>query len=111
MRHEDLPNLYSAATMFIFPSLWEGFGIPVIEAMACGTPVITSNSSCLPEIAGGAALLVDPYSVDEITGAMEKINSDGVLQRSLSTAGIERTRQFAWRRTAEQSLEVYKRAV
>jgi glycosyltransferase involved in cell wall biosynthesis len=110
VKHEDLPNLYSAAEMFLFPSLWEGFGIPVIEAMACGTPVITSNNSCLPEVAGNAALLVNPYSVDDIAGAMHKIHSNSALKEQLSQTGLLRSKEFTWKKTAEQSLLVYRQA-
>jgi glycosyltransferase involved in cell wall biosynthesis len=111
LRHEDLAVLYSGARMFVFPSLWEGFGIPVIEAMACGTPVITSDDSCLPEIAGGAALLVDPTSVEAIAEAMERVDSDESLREGLRAKGLERARFFSWRRTAEQTLAAYRMAL
>ncbi|MBN2241514.1 MAG: glycosyltransferase family 4 protein [Acidobacteria bacterium] len=111
LSHEALPDLYSAAEMFLFPSLWEGFGIPIIESMACGTPVVTSDNSCMPEIAGGAALHVNPYSVDDIVEAMRKIHSDTALRQRLTHAGIRRAAGFSWEKAAEQSLEVYKAAV
>ena len=107
--NEDLPALYSGAEFFVFPSLWEGFGIPIVEAMACGTPVITSNVSSLPEIAGDAALLVDPYSVDAITDAMLRISQDSNLCQSLRQRGFERARQFSWRQNAQQTLAVYRK--
>jgi glycosyltransferase involved in cell wall biosynthesis len=110
VNNQDLPVLYSGAEMFVFPSLWEGFGIPVIEAMACSTPVLTSNNSALPEVAGGAAVLIDPYSVEDIASGMYKLFSDATLRQSLRAKGLERAKFFTWRRTAQQTLEAYKRA-
>lgn len=107
----DLPLLYAGAQLFAFPSLWEGFGIPVVEAMACGTPVLTSNLSALPEIAGGAALLVNPYSTAEIAAAMNSLLEDGELVARLRLAGIERARQFNWQATAEGTLAAYRQAL
>lgn len=106
---EDLPFLYNAASIMVYPSLFEGFGLPVVEAMACGTPVITSFGSSLEEIAGGAALLVDPYSTSAIASALEKLASDRSLQLSLREAGLERSATFSFRRMAEQTCEVYHR--
>jgi glycosyltransferase involved in cell wall biosynthesis len=105
----DLPALYNGAEFLAFPSLWEGFGIPVVEAMACGTPVLTSNLSSLPEIAAGAAVLVDPLSVEEIAAGMQRIGQDDELRARLRQRGLERARDFSWRRTAEQTLAVYRR--
>jgi glycosyltransferase involved in cell wall biosynthesis len=105
---DDLPALYNGADLFVFPSLYEGFGLPVLEAMACGTPVITSNVSSLPEVAGNAALLVDPYNVDELAGAIRRILSDPALAADLRAKGLERARQFSWERTAQETLEVYR---
>lgn len=102
----DLPNLISGATALVFPSLWEGFGFPVLEAMACGTPVITSNISSLPEVAGDAAILVNPYSIEEITAAMQTIASDSQLRSHLSHLGLQRAKQFSWEKTAKQTIEV-----
>ncbi len=109
--HADLPFLYSGAAMLVFPSLWEGFGLPVIEAMACGTPVVTSNVSSLPEVAGGAAVLVDPNSVDEISDGMRRILDDGALREDLCARGRKRAEAFTWERTARQTLDVYARAI
>jgi glycosyltransferase involved in cell wall biosynthesis len=97
---EKLPSLYRGAQALIFPSLYEGFGLPVLEAMACGTPVVTSNVTALPEIAGDAALLVDPTSVDEIAGAMGKIAGKTSLRSQLRERGHVRSSQFSWARTA-----------
>jgi glycosyltransferase involved in cell wall biosynthesis len=106
----DLPLLYNAAQMFAYPSLYEGFGLPVVEAMACGTPVITSNVSCMPEIAGEAALLVNPYHEAEIAAALVRLASDEPYRRELGALGLARARAFSWERTAQQTLEVYRRA-
>lgn len=111
VRNQDLPVLYSGAEMFVFPSLWEGFGIPVAEAMACGTPVITSNLSSLPEVAGGAAVLVDPYSVQDIAAGMHALFSDAALRETLRSKGLQRAQQFSWQRTARETLAVYERAI
>lgn len=111
VRHDDMPHLYGGAVMFAFPSLWEGFGIPVLEAMACGAPVLTSNTSSLPEVAGGAALTVNPLSVDEITAGLCSLAHDAGLRARLSAAGLERARQFSWERTATETLAVYRRVM
>ncbi len=105
---EDMPMLYSAAHAFLFPTLWEGFGIPVIEAMACGTPVITSNLSSLPEVSGDAALLVDPYRVDEIAQAMLTLWRDSDEADAMARRGVVNARRFSWDETARQTLAVYR---
>lgn len=105
----ELPQLYSGAVALAYPSLWEGFGLPIVEAMAAGTPVITSNNSSMREIGGDAAILVDPESVEEIAMAMHSIASDVSLQQSLRDKGLARATQFTWRSTAEQTLALYKR--
>jgi glycosyltransferase involved in cell wall biosynthesis len=102
----DLPALYSAADAFCFPSLYEGFGLPVLEAMACGTPVVTSNLSSLPEISGEAALLVDPASVDEISAALIRVLTDQEERARLTAAGLKRSREFTWSRTADETLSL-----
>ncbi len=106
--NEHLPALYSGAEMLVFPSLWEGFGLPVLEAMACGTPVLTSNLSSLPEIAGGAAVLVDPYSMSSIVDGMKRIAEDESLRAQLRAAGFERVRYFTWQANAQRTLQVYR---
>jgi glycosyltransferase involved in cell wall biosynthesis len=105
--YDDLPVVYSGASMFVFPSLSEGFGMPVIEAMACGVPVVTSHVDALPEITGNAALLVDPYSTRDIAGAMHRIYTDDRLRTTLCERGLERARLFSWQRTAQQTLSAY----
>lgn len=104
----DLPLLYAGATALVHPSLWESFGLVLLEAMRCGTPLITSNLSAMPEIAAGAALLVNPYRVEEIAGAMDRVASDSYLRQKLSRAGLERSKEFSWERTARASVAVYR---
>lgn len=105
----DLSALYSGARAFVFPSLWEGFGIPLLEAMNCGTPVISSSATCLPEIAGGAALLVDPFSIESIAEAMTTVDSSEETRNTLIRAGFNRAREFTWERCAAATLETYHR--
>jgi glycosyltransferase involved in cell wall biosynthesis len=105
---EDLPFLYSGAEVFIFPSLSEGFGIPVIEAMACGTPVVASNRTSIPEIAGNAALLVDPLNIDEMAGAIHAVLSKSSLRQQLIKKGLERAKVFSWKKTARGTLDLYQ---
>ncbi len=105
----DLPALYSAARCFAFPSLYEGFGLPVLEAMACGAPVVTSNVSSLVEVAGQAALLVDPLSVDDIGAALARLLTDEPLRVHLVEQGLRQAAQFTWERAARQLLEIYQR--
>lgn len=100
---EDLPALLSGALAFAFPSLYEGFGLPVVEAMACGTPVVCSQSSSLPEAAGDAALLVDPLDPEAISAALARIVGDEGLRRELVRRGFEQARQFSWRRCAREA--------
>lgn len=106
---DELPGLTAGATAFIYPSLYEGFGFPVAQAMAAGVPVITSNTSCLPEVAGDGALLVDPRSTSEIQGALEKLLSSSSLQQHLRAGGMERARQYRWEACARKSLEFFRR--
>lgn len=108
---EDLPALYAGAALFVFPSLYEGFGLPVLEAMACGTPVITSNVSSLPEVAGDAALTVNPFDVEAIADTMRRVLADPALAAHLRERGLARARQFSWERTARETLAVYERVL
>lgn len=108
---KDLPAVYSAADLFVFPSLYEGFGLPVLEAIACGTPVICSSTSSLPEVAGDAALLVDPRDVRALAGAMGRVLMDEHLTAELRARGIERARWFTWERAARETMEVYRSVV
>jgi glycosyltransferase involved in cell wall biosynthesis len=106
---DELPGLTAGATAFIYPSLYEGFGFPVAQAMAAGVPVITSNTSCLPEIAGDGALLVDPRSPAEIESALEKLLTSPALQQQLRAAGRARAQQYRWEICARRSLEFFRR--
>jgi len=107
--YDDLPKIISGAIALVFPSLWEGFGLPVLEAMACGTPVITSNLSSLPEVAGDAAILIDPYKVAEITDAMHAIATQSRLRFHLSQLGLQRASLFSWEKTGKETVDVLKR--
>ena len=104
---EDLPAFYNAASLVAYPTLYEGFGLPVLEAMACGTPVVTSNNSSLPEVAGNAALLVDSRKPEEIAVALQRLLADEALRNELSSRGILRARQFTWEKAAKETLEVF----
>jgi glycosyltransferase involved in cell wall biosynthesis len=105
---EELPALYQGAIVFAYPALWEGFGLPVLEAMASGVPVLTSATSSLREIAEGAALLVNPLGVTSIADGLRQLLCDEPLRAKLRQLGLERARQFSWRQTAEATLRVYE---
>lgn len=107
----ELLRLYQYSRMFVFPTLYEGFGLPVLEAMACGTPVLTSSVSSLPEIAGDAALLTDPYSVEQISDAIVRLALDEELRGTLREKGIARAKMFSWTTTAQQTLDVYRSVI
>jgi glycosyltransferase involved in cell wall biosynthesis len=107
---KDLPVIYNLGEIFAFPSVYEGFGLPVVEAMACGTPVVTSNTSSLDEIASGAAETVDPYDVGALSAAFVRLARDPDWRRQLSERGLARARQFSWGRTAREMLAVYQHA-
>lgn len=107
--YSELPMLYSGARMFVFPSFWEGFGLPVIESMACGTPVITSRVTSLPEVAGDAAVLVDPSSVEEISAAMIRVETDDSFRTTLISRGFERKKAFTWEKCALETRKYYER--
>lgn len=105
---EKLPDLLRGSMGFILPSLWEGFGIPVLEAMATGTPVIVSNVSSLPEVVGKAGLLVDPYSVDQIEQAIRTLITDKKLRQKYGKMGLEQAQKFSWEKMAKQVLKVFE---
>ncbi len=105
---QDLPYIYAGAAVFAFPSFYEGFGFPVLEAMACGVPVVTSNVSSLPEVAGDAALLVDPHQPEQIAKAISQLLVDEKLRRDLVEKGLRHARQFTWERTARETLRVFE---
>jgi len=105
---EDLRMLYAHAECFVFPSLYEGFGIPLLDAMACGAPVIAGSRSALPEVAGDAALYVDPQDSEELGAELERLVSDRALQEQLRNKGFERVKQFTWDRAAQETLALYR---
>ena len=105
---EWLPQLYSNALAFVYPSIHEGFGLPPLEAMSCGAPVILSETSSLPEVGGDAALYVDPFSIDSIQSAIEKIVNDSELRNALSEKSLLQSRKFSWDETARLTEEVYR---
>jgi glycosyltransferase involved in cell wall biosynthesis len=106
-----LPSLLSGAKISLYPSLYEGFGLPVLESMACGVPVITSQKGALPEVAGDAAILVDPEKVDSIADGISELLSNKELQRKLKTAGIKRAEKFTWQKAAAKTLSLYKELI
>jgi glycosyltransferase involved in cell wall biosynthesis len=106
----DLPALYSGALCFVYPSYFEGFGLPPLEAMKCGAPVIVGNKTSLPEVVGEAALMIDPFDVNAIAGAIQKMISDSDLRAELRVKGLKRAAHFNWKETARQTLAVYERA-
>jgi alpha-1,3-rhamnosyl/mannosyltransferase len=106
---EARPALINGARGFVYPSLYEGFGLPVLEAMACGVPVLASNVSSLPEVVGSAGLMVDPADVDAIAQGMVRLWEDEALRRELSTRGLQQAAGFSWETTAKQTLKAYAR--
>ena len=104
----DLPAIYSQCDVFLYPSLRESFGIPILEAMGCGVPVITSNTSSMPEIAGNAALIIDPYKPEEITAAMIQLTTNNTLRDSKIKMGYEQAALFSWKAMAENVLKIYQ---
>ena len=106
--NQDLAILYNAAFAFLYPSLRESFGIPIIEAMASGTPVITGNISAMPEVAGSGALTIDPYKPEEIANALLALETDNNLYKQQQNYGLERARQFSWEKTACELINIYK---
>lgn len=106
---EDLPELYAAADLFVYPSIYEGFGLPPLEAMACGTPVVTSNAASLPEVVGEAGLMVEPGDVEGLAEAMEQVLCHADLRDTMRQRGIARASSFTWEAAAERLLAVYQR--
>lgn len=105
---KELIALYKNAKLFVFPSLYEGFGLPPLEAMACGCPVVVSNVASLPEVCGDAAYYVDPYNVESIAEGMQKVLTDDTLRQSLIQKGIERAKLFSWEKSAKEHIKVFK---
>jgi glycosyltransferase involved in cell wall biosynthesis len=104
----DMPALYALADLFVYPSLYEGFGLPILEAMACGCPVVCSNLTSLPEVAGDAAVLIDPRDTQLLADAMERVLTDPVLRHDLIVRGLRRAAAFTWEQTARKTLEVFE---
>ena len=105
---EYLVKFYNAADLFVYPSLYEGFGLPPLEAMACGCPVITSNTSSLPEVVGDAGIMIDPNDIDSLTESMHKILTDNELRKEMSRKSLERAGMFSWKKTAKETWDVYE---
>jgi len=103
---EEKALFYSAASVFVYPSFFEGFGLPPLEAMVCGTPVVVSRNSSLPEVVGDAGILIDPYNPSDIANAIKEILTDAQLAKKLTKNGFIRSSQFSWQKTAEKTLEV-----
>jgi glycosyltransferase involved in cell wall biosynthesis len=105
-----LPRLYRGAIALVFPSLLEGFGLPPLEAMACGTPVVASDASSVPEVVGEAGIIVNPYDVEALAEAMQRVSSDVSVRAEMATRGLKRAKLFSWDRTTEQILQVLSEA-
>ena len=108
---EDLPGLYTLSTCFVYPSFFEGFGIPPLEAMQCGSPVITGDRTSLPEVVGDAGILVDPFDVTSIADAIERMLSDSGLRDEFRQKGFERAKRFSWQRAARETLDVFEKVM
>ncbi len=107
----ELPLWYNAAELFVYPSLYEGFGLPPLEAMACGTPVVTANTSSLPEVVDEAGLTVDPLDVEGLAQAMRRVLDDEALRQEMRERGLKRAEGFSWTKTAQETVQVYQRAM
>jgi len=105
---EELPHIYTLADGFFFPSKYESFGIPILEAMACGCPVITSTSYSCPEVSGGAAILVDRTDIDEMSEALDRLLSSKELQKKMRAEGLKNARNFSWDKAAEETIKVFE---
>jgi glycosyltransferase involved in cell wall biosynthesis len=105
---EDLLYLYNAAEMLAHPAFYEGFGLPPLEAMACGLPVVVSDVASLPEVVGDAGLLVDPHNVDELTVAMWRVLNDAELRQEMREKGLRQAERFSWERAARETLDIYR---
>ena len=103
---EDMPLLYNLANLFVYPSLYEGFGLPPLESMACGLPIITSNISSIPEVVGDAGVIVDPYNIDDLAKAMYEVLTNTKLREDMVKLGLDRAKQFNWEKCAKETLDV-----
>lgn len=109
--NEELPLLYSAAEVLLYPSFYEGFGLPILEAFACGLPVITSNVSSMPEVGGDGAIYVDPYDVDDMKRKLTMVMEDEALREDMSKKGFQQVKKFSWEKAALETAEIYRRLV
>jgi len=107
----ELPLWYNAAELFVYPSLYEGFGLPPLEAMACGTPVVTANTSSLPEVVGEAGLTVDPLDAEGLAETIRRALDDGALRREMKERGLQRAKGFSCTKAAQETVQVYRRAM
>jgi len=107
----DLIALYAGASLFVYPSLYEGFGMPLLEAMASGVPIVASGTSSIPEVVGDAGILVDPLSISEMSQAILKLLNDNSLRSSFREKGIQRAKQFTWERAARETLRIYQEII
>ena len=105
---EDLPIFYNGAEVLVYPSLYEGFGLPPLEAMACGTPVIASNITSIPEVCYDSALLINPYNIDDLSYAIERVLNDSLLMLTMVKKGLLRSMNFSWQKTAQLTTNAYK---
>jgi glycosyltransferase involved in cell wall biosynthesis len=108
IEEEDKPAMYSGASAFVFPSLYEGFGLDPLEAMSCGAPVVCSNRTSLPEVVGDAAITVDPENIQELVAAMRRVLTDPELQSDLRARSLQRAAQFSWQKAARETIAVYE---
>ena len=109
--NNELKKIYNIADVFVYPSFYEGFGLPPLEAMACGTPVITSNTSSMPEVVGDAGIMVDPYDVDALTKAIYEVLTNDGLREDMRKKGLERAKLFSWEKAAKETLNVYEEII
>jgi glycosyltransferase involved in cell wall biosynthesis len=109
--NDELAELYRSASLFVFPSFYEGFGFPPLEAMACGCPVVVSNTSSLPEVCGDAAYYIDPHNVESIANGILRVTEDENLRKKLIQKGLERVKLFTWETSAQKHREVFERAL
>jgi glycosyltransferase involved in cell wall biosynthesis len=110
LTERELASLYKTTTLFVYPSLYEGFGLPVLEAMSYGAPVVTSNTTSLPEVAGDAAIIINPWHIKEITRAIKRVISNDTLREKLITRGLERIKNFTWKKCAQKTLDSINKA-
>jgi glycosyltransferase involved in cell wall biosynthesis len=106
--HDDLPSVYTLADCFVYPSLYESFGLAQLEAMACGCPVVGANAGAIPEVTGGAAMLFEPLDVDGLAKAILAVTGDPAVRQDLVRRGFARAKEFTWERTARETLDVFK---